>query len=73
MDGSIAPTHEQIRIDTQITQVFEDHEGGLWVIPYSAGYFSIGDMAKAGTVMTVAAGVCVSIAVLGVGALIGPP
>ena len=41
------------------------------VIPYSAGYFSIVDMAKAGFWMTLAAAVCVSIAVLGMGWLVG--
>ena len=43
------------------------------VVPYSSGYFSIGDMARAGALMTVAAAVCVTIAVLGVGLLVGSP
>ena len=43
------------------------------VVPYSSGYFSIGDMARAGTVMTVAAAVCVTVTMLGVGALVGAP
>ena len=43
------------------------------VVPYSSGYFSIGDMARAGTLMTAAAAVCVTIAVLGVGMFVGSP
>ena len=43
------------------------------VVPYSSGYFSIGDMARAGVLMTIAAAVCVTIAVLGAGALVGSP
>ncbi len=38
------------------------------VIPYSAGYFSIRDMAKAGLLMTVASSICVTISI----AIIGP-
>ena len=41
------------------------------VIPYSAGYFSIKDMAKAGIVMTFAAALCVGISILIFGRLIG--
>ena len=35
-------------------------EGPTTIIPYSSGYFSIKDMAKAGILMTVAAAVCVA-------------
>ena len=35
-------------------------EGPTTIIPYSSGYFSIGDMAKAGLWMTVAAAICVA-------------
>jgi sodium-dependent dicarboxylate transporter 2/3/5 len=35
-------------------------EGPTTIIPYSAGYFSIRDMAKAGIVMTIAAAACVA-------------
>lgn len=35
-------------------------EGPTTIIPYSSGYFSIRDMAKAGVVMTVAAAACVA-------------
>ena len=35
-------------------------EGPTTIIPYSSGYFSIRDMAKAGILMTVAAAVCVA-------------
>jgi sodium-dependent dicarboxylate transporter 2/3/5 len=35
-------------------------EGPTTIIPYSAGYFSIRDMAKAGVVMTIAAAACVA-------------
>ena len=41
------------------------------VLPYSAGYFSIRDMAKVGVVMTVGAAACVTIAVVAVRALVG--
>ena len=41
------------------------------VLPYSAGYFSIRDMARVGVVMTVAAAVCVTIAVVAVRSLGG--
>ena len=41
------------------------------VIPYSAGYFSIGDMVKTGIVMTFAAAVCLGISILVFGNLIG--
>ena len=43
------------------------------VVPYSGGYFSIRDMAKAGVWMTLAAAVCVSIAIVGVGQIVGMP
>ena len=39
------------------------------IIPYSAGYFSIRDMAKAGIVMTFVAALCVSISILAFGNL----
>jgi sodium-dependent dicarboxylate transporter 2/3/5 len=38
-------------------------EGPTTIIPYSAGYFSIKDMAKAGIWMTLAAAVCVAVSV----------
>jgi sodium-dependent dicarboxylate transporter 2/3/5 len=38
-------------------------EGPTTIIPYSSGYFSIGDMAKAGVLMTVIAAVCVAASV----------
>ena len=41
------------------------------VIPYSAGYFSIADMAKAGLVMTVVSCVCVTASVCIIGRLLG--
>lgn len=41
------------------------------VIPYSAGYFSIGDMAKAGVWMTIASSVCVTISIAVMGTLFG--
>ena len=44
-------------------------EGPTTVIPYSSGYFSIKDMAKAGIWMTLAAAVCVTISVHLVGAI----
>jgi sodium-dependent dicarboxylate transporter 2/3/5 len=36
-------------------------EGPTTIIPYSSGYFSIGDMAKAGACMTLAAAGCVAV------------
>lgn len=36
-------------------------EGPTTIIPYSAGYFSIKDMAKAGVLMTVAAAACITV------------
>ncbi|MCK4534995.1 MAG: anion permease, partial [Syntrophobacterales bacterium] len=39
------------------------------IIPYSAGYFAIRDMAKAGIVMTFVAALCVSISILAFGNL----
>ena len=41
------------------------------VIPYSAGYFSIKDMAKAGIIMTVVGAVCVTIAIAVMGPITG--
>ena len=41
------------------------------VLPYSAGYFTIRDMAKVGVVMTLGAAVCVTVAVVTVRALLG--
>jgi sodium-dependent dicarboxylate transporter 2/3/5 len=41
------------------------------VIPYSAGYFAIKDMAKAGIVMTLVAALCVGISILVFGSLWG--
>ncbi len=41
------------------------------VIPYSAGYFSILDMAKAGTVLTLAASVIVALTIFTVGSFTG--
>ena len=41
------------------------------VLPYSAGYFSIRDMARVGIVMTVAAAACVTIAIVTVRSLGG--
>jgi sodium-dependent dicarboxylate transporter 2/3/5 len=38
-------------------------EGPTTIIPYSSGYFSIGDMAKAGVLMTLIAAVCVAASV----------
>ena len=38
-------------------------EGPTTIIPYSSGYFSIKDMAKAGVLMTVAAAVCVAVSI----------
>ena len=40
------------------------------VVPYSAGYFSIADMAKAGLWMTIAASICVTISVCIMGRLL---
>ncbi|MCI8577504.1 MAG: hypothetical protein HFG64_08310 [Lachnospiraceae bacterium] len=40
-------------------------------IPYSAGYFSIGDMAKAGTVLTLVTCVILTAAIYGIGCLTG--
>jgi solute carrier family 13 (sodium-dependent dicarboxylate transporter), member 2/3/5 len=42
-------------------------EGPTTIIPYSSGYFSIKDMAKAGLLMTVAAAACVTVSVSLVG------
>ncbi|MEA2102170.1 MAG: anion permease, partial [Thermodesulfobacteriota bacterium] len=41
------------------------------VIPYSAGYFSIGDMVKTGIVMTLVAAVCLGVSILVFGNLSG--
>ncbi|MBW2123342.1 MAG: anion:sodium symporter, partial [Deltaproteobacteria bacterium] len=41
------------------------------VIPYTSGYFSIRDMAKAGIFMTVIAALCVWVSILGIGTLTG--
>ncbi len=41
------------------------------VIPYSSGYFSIGDMAKAGMWMTIASSLCVTISIYFMGRLFG--
>ena len=41
------------------------------VIPYSSGYFSIKDMAKAGIIMTVVGAVCVTIAIAVMGQITG--
>jgi di/tricarboxylate transporter len=38
-------------------------EGPTTIIPYSSGYFSIKDMARAGVLMTIAAAACVAISV----------
>jgi solute carrier family 13 (sodium-dependent dicarboxylate transporter), member 2/3/5 len=38
-------------------------EGPTTIIPYSSGYFSIKDMAKAGVLMTVAAAICVAVSI----------
>ena len=43
------------------------------VIPYSAGYFSIADMARAGLWMTVASSICVTISIFVVGKLFNIP
>jgi sodium-dependent dicarboxylate transporter 2/3/5 len=40
-------------------------EGPTTIIPYSSGYFSIKDMARAGVWMTLAAAGCVAVAVFG--------
>lgn len=44
-------------------------QGPTTIIPYSSGYFSIREMAKAGVVMTVAAAVCVALGVAAAQAL----
>ena len=41
------------------------------VLPYSAGYFSIRDMARVGVGMTIGAAVCVTISIVTVRALGG--
>ena len=41
------------------------------VIPYSSGYFSIGDMAKAGTWMTIASSLSVTVSIYVMGTLFG--
>ncbi len=41
------------------------------VIPYSSGYFSIGDMVKAGLFMTIASSICVTVSVYGMGRILG--
>ncbi len=41
------------------------------VIPYSSGYFSIADMAKAGLWMTIASSICVAISICVIGRLMG--
>lgn len=41
------------------------------VIPYSSGYFSIADMAKAGLWMTIASSICVTISICFIGRLMG--
>ena len=41
------------------------------VIPYSAGYFSIKDMAKAGTVLTIISSTIVAVTLLGIGKITG--
>ena len=41
------------------------------VIPYSAGYFTIKDMAKAGLFMTLASSVCVTLSIAVMGRLFG--
>jgi len=38
-------------------------EGPTTIIPYSSGYFSIRDMARAGVLMTVVAALCVAASV----------
>jgi len=43
------------------------------VIPYSTGYFRIGDMARAGVIMTLAAAVCLTVVMVVVGSLTGRP
>ena len=43
------------------------------IVPYSAGYFSIRDMAKSGVLMTLAAAVCVTLSVVVVGAILQAP
>jgi solute carrier family 13 (sodium-dependent dicarboxylate transporter), member 2/3/5 len=41
------------------------------VIPYSAGYFTISDMAKAGIFMTIASSICVTISICLIGKIFG--
>lgn len=41
------------------------------VIPYSAGYFNISDMAKAGTVLTLISSAILAVAIYGIGTLTG--
>jgi len=41
------------------------------VIPYSSGYFSIGDMVKAGIFMTIASSLVVTVSVYGMGRILG--
>jgi len=43
------------------------------IVPYSAGYFSIRDMAKSGVWMTLVAAVCVTLSVVVVGAILQAP
>ncbi|MBI4476664.1 MAG: DASS family sodium-coupled anion symporter [Acidobacteria bacterium] len=47
-------------------------EGPTTIIPYTAGYFSIRDLAKAGIWMTLAAALCVALSVLVVRTVVGP-
>ena len=44
-------------------------QGPTTIIPYGAGYFSIKDMAKAGVLMTIAAALCIAVAIGAVNAL----
>ena len=41
------------------------------VIPYSSGYFSIGDMARAGVIMTIVSSVCVTMSIYFFGSITG--
>ena len=41
------------------------------LIPYSSGYFTIGDMAKSGTVMTIVSSVLMTVVIYGIGLLSG--
>ena len=43
------------------------------IVPYSAGYFSIRDMAKSGVWMTLGAAVCVTLSIVLVGAILQAP